>query len=147
MYFSIKTIQCKSIENPWRYADNKCKMGVSVTSICYFKEDKTMRILTNVSKTELDYLANQPTARAMIEKVKSEGVYIPEGDVQAAAEFAAMRKQQKQEASLQISDEGMAALKKQSEANEKKVKEGGSQEDHIREQIARLKGSSGVMVG
>ena len=39
-----------------------------------------MRILTNVSKAELDYLTNQPTAKALIEKVETEGVYIPEGD-------------------------------------------------------------------
>ena len=71
-----------------------------------------MRILTNVSKAELDYLTNQPTAKAMIEKVKTEGIYIPEGDAQGAAEFVAMRNNQKQEAYLQISDEGMEALKK-----------------------------------
>ena len=29
-----------------------------------------MRILTNISKAELDHLANQPTAKAMIEKAK-----------------------------------------------------------------------------
>jgi len=98
-----------------------------------------MRILTNVPKAELDYLANQPTAKAMIEKVKSEGIYIPEGDAQGAAEFVAMRKQQKQEDSLQISNEGLAALKKQSEENEKKAKEGTSEEDRIKEEIEKLK--------
>ena len=46
-----------------------------------------MRVLTNVSKAELDYLTNQPTAKKMIEKVKSEGIYILEGDAQAAADF------------------------------------------------------------
>ena len=98
-----------------------------------------MRILTNVSKAELDYLANQPTAKAMIEKVKNEGIYIPEGDAQGAAEFVAMRKQQKQEDSLQISNEGLAALKKQSEENEKKAKEGTSEEHRIKEEIEKLK--------
>jgi len=98
-----------------------------------------MRILTNISKAELDHLASQPTAKAMIEKVKTEGVYIPEGDVQGAAEFVAMRNQQKQEASLQISNEGMEALKKLTEENEKKAKEGNSQEDQIKEQIEELK--------
>lgn len=39
-----------------------------------------MRILTNVSKAESNNLVNQPTAKAMIEKVKTEGIYIPEGD-------------------------------------------------------------------
>lgn len=56
-----------------------------------------MRILTNVSKTELDYLANQPTAKAMIEKVKTEGAFVAEGDVQGAADFVANRKKEKQE--------------------------------------------------
>ena len=97
-----------------------------------------MRILTNISKSELDHLVNQPTAKAMIDKVKTEGIYIPEGDAQGAAEFVTMRNQQKQGASLQLSDEGMAALKKQTEENEKKAKEGSSQEDQIKEQIAKL---------
>jgi len=93
-----------------------------------------MRILTNVSKAELDYLTNQPTAKAMIEKVKTEGIYIPEGDVQGAAEFVAMRNSQKQEDYLNISDEGMAALKKDNE-----VKEKTSQEEQIKEKIVELK--------
>ena len=96
-----------------------------------------MRILTNVSKAELDYLTNQPTAKAMIEKVKTEGIYIPEGDAQGAAEFVAMRNNQKQEAYLQISDEGMAALKKEKEV--KAEKENTSQEEYIKEKIAELK--------
>ena len=103
------------------------------------KEDDTMRILTNVSKAELNYLTNQPTAKAMIEKVKNEGIYIAEGDAQGAAEFVAMRKQQKQEDSLQISNEGLEALKKQSEETEKKTKEGTSEEDRIKEEIEKLK--------
>ncbi len=91
-----------------------------------------MRILTNVSKAELDYLTNQPTAKAMIEKVKTEGIYIPEGDAQGAAEFVAMRESQKQEAYLHISEEGRAALKKDSETKT-------SEEDRIRERIDELK--------
>ena len=93
-----------------------------------------MRILTNVSKAELDYLTNQPTAKALIEKVETEGVYIPEGDAQGAAEFVAMRKSQKQEAYLQISEEGMAALKKEKDADENT-----SREEYIKEKIAELK--------
>lgn len=95
-----------------------------------------MRILANVPKAELDYLANQPTAKAMIEKVKTEGIYIPEGDAQGAAEFVAKRKQQKQEASLEISDEGLEALKKQLEA---KNTDKSSDEDKIKEQIKKLR--------
>ena len=93
-----------------------------------------MRILTNVSKTELDHLTSQPTAKAMIEKVKKDGIYIPEGDTEGAAAFAASRKQQKQEDFLQISDEGRAALEKENE-----TKEATSEEDRIREEIAELK--------
>ncbi len=73
----------------------------------------------------MDYLTSQPTAKAMIEKVKTEGIYIPEGDVQGAAEFVAMRNSQKQEDYLHISDEGMAALKK--ELAEIKAKQDGSE--------------------
>lgn len=91
-----------------------------------------MRILTNVSKAELDYLTNQPTAKAMIEKVKTKGIYIPEGDAQGAAEFVAMRESGKQEAYLQISEEGRAALKKDSATKT-------SEEDRIKERIAELK--------
>ena len=72
-----------------------------------------MRILTNISKAELDHLANQPTAKAMIEKVKTEGIYIPEGDAQAAADFVAMRDAQKREDTLHISDEGRASMQKE----------------------------------
>ncbi len=32
-----------------------------------------MRILTDLTKAELDNLTSQPTAKAMIDKVKSEG--------------------------------------------------------------------------
>ena len=103
-----------------------------------------MRILTNVPKAELDYLANQPTAKAMIEKVKSEGIYIPEGDVQGAAEFVAKRKLQKQEASLEISDEGLQALKKRLEA---KDTDKSSDEDKIKEQIKKLRKELGEIKG
>ena len=98
-----------------------------------------MRILTNVSKAELNQLVNQPTAKALIKKVKSEGIYIPEGDAVGAAEFVSMRKQQKQVDSLEISDEGLAALKKQNEENENKVNDNNSQEEQIKDQIEKLK--------
>ena len=93
-----------------------------------------MRILTNLSKAELDYLTNQPTAKAMIDKVKKEGIYIAEGDVEGAKDFVEMRNSQKQEDNLNISPEGMNALKKDNE-----VKEKTSQEEQIKERIAELK--------
>lgn len=92
-----------------------------------------MRILTNVSKAELEHLTSQPTAKAMIEKVKTEGIYIPEGDAQAAAEFTAMRESQKRGDSLDLSDAGRAALD-----NDIKEKKQTSQEEQIKEKIAEL---------
>ena len=92
-----------------------------------------MRILTNLSKAELDHLTNQPTAKAMIEKVKTEGIYIPEGDAQAAAEFTAMRDSRKREDTLDLSDGGKAALEKDMEA-----KETHSRQEQIKKKIAEL---------
>lgn len=96
--------------------------------------DDIMRILTNMTKAELDYLTNQPTAKALIEKVEKDGIYIAEGDVEGAREFVAMRNSQKQEDNLDISPEGMNALKKDIEVNQKT-----SQEEQIKEKIAELK--------
>lgn len=100
------------------------------------KEDESMRILTDVSKAELDYLTNQPTAKAMIDKVKTEGKYIPEGDVAGAAAFVASRKQGRQEDALSISDEGRAALKHDNEA---KAKTTTTDTDAVDNEIERLK--------
>ena len=91
-----------------------------------------MRILTNVSKSELDHLTGQPTAKALIEKVETEGIYIPEGDAKSAAEFLAMRESRKQD-TLDISGEGRASLEK-----ELKEKERSSQEEQIKKKIAEL---------
>ena len=95
-----------------------------------------MRILTDVSKSELDYLTSQPTAKAMIEKVKTEGEYIAEGDAQGAAAFVASRKQQRQENALSISEEGMAALKRDKEAQAEKTT---TDTDAVDKEIERLK--------
>ena len=92
-----------------------------------------MRILTNVSKAELDHITNQPTAKAMIEKVKTEGIYIPEGDAQAAAEFTAIRESRKRADSLDLSDGGKAALEKDIEAKEKQ-----SRQEQIKKKISEL---------
>ena len=77
----------------------------------------------------------------MIEKVKTEGKYITEGDAQGAAAFVASRKQQRQESALSISEEGMAALKKENEAKETKAtsERKDSREEQIKEKIAELK--------
>ncbi|MBE6845663.1 MAG: hypothetical protein E7508_08160 [Ruminococcus sp.] len=71
-----------------------------------------MQILKNLSRAELDYLTGQPTAKALIEKNKSSAINIPKGDAKAAAEFVAARKREKQEDSFQLSDAGLAVLKK-----------------------------------
>ena len=83
-----------------------------------------MQILKNVSKAALDYLTSQPTAKALIEKNKAEAINIAKGDVKGAAAFVASRKREKQEDALEISDAGLAALKKSLEAssNSKGVK-------------------------
>ncbi len=83
-----------------------------------------MQILKNISKAELDYLTSQPTAKAMIEKNKAEAINIAKGDAKGAAAFVASRMREKQEDALQISDAGLAALKKSLEAssNSKGVK-------------------------
>ena len=83
-----------------------------------------MQILKNVSKAELDYLTSQPTAKALIEKNKAEAINIAKGDVKGAAAFVASRKRENQEDALEISDAGLAALKKSLEAssNSKGVK-------------------------
>jgi len=83
-----------------------------------------MQILKNVSKAELDYLTSQPTAKALIEKNKAGAINIAKGDVKGAAAFVASRKREKQEDALEISDAGLAALKKSLEAssNSKGVK-------------------------
>lgn len=70
-----------------------------------------MRILTNLTKAELNRLVNQPTAKAMIKKVKAESIYIPKGDAQRAAEFVASRNKEKRD-TLNISDAGIEALRK-----------------------------------
>ena len=83
-----------------------------------------MQILKNVSKAEMDYLTSQPTAKALIEKNKAEAINIAKGDAKGAAAFVASRMREKQEDALQISDAGLAALKKSLEAssNSKGVK-------------------------
>lgn len=94
-----------------------------------------MRILTDVSKAELDYLTSQPTAKEMIEKVKTEGKHIAEGDAQGAAAFVASRKQ-RQENALSISEEGMAALKRDKEAKAEKTT---TDTNAVDKEIERLK--------
>ena len=87
-----------------------------------------MRILTNLSKVELNQLTSQPTAKAMIEKVRSEGIYIPQGDAKAAAQFVAQRQNEKRADSFEISDKGLTALKN-SVLNKQSVPAGNKETD------------------
>lgn len=87
-----------------------------------------MRILTNLSKAELNQLTGQPTAKAMIEKVRSEGIYIPQGDAKAAAQFVAQRQNEKRADSFEISDKGLTALKN-SVLNKQSVPAGNKETD------------------
>lgn len=81
-----------------------------------------MQILKNISKAELDYLTSQPTAKAMIEKNRAYAINIASGDVNGATEFVASRQKEKQEDALEISDAGLAALKKSLESTSKGVR-------------------------
>ena len=95
-----------------------------------------MRILTDLTKAELDNLTSQPTAKAMIEKLKSEGKYSPEGEKEGAAAFVAGRKPQKQEDALHISNEGMAAWQKSKEAKSETTT---TNTDMVDRELERLK--------
>ena len=50
-----------------------------------------MRILQNLSRTELDFYTKQPTAQKLQEKIMKDGVYVPAGDKKAAAVYMAAR--------------------------------------------------------
>ena len=47
-----------------------------------------MYILQNVTKSELNAYAAMPTAKALNDRIKKDGVYIEKGDANAAATFA-----------------------------------------------------------
>lgn len=81
-----------------------------------------MQVLKNISKSELDYLTSQPIAKALIEKNKAYAINVAKGDAKAASEFVASRQREKQEDTVQISDAGLAALKKSLESSSKGVR-------------------------
>ena len=66
-----------------------------------------MRILTNLSRAELNYLTSQPTAKALIEKNEKCAINIPKGDAKRAAEFVASRQKEKTADPAQLSDAGL----------------------------------------
>ncbi len=78
-----------------------------------------MQILKNISKAELNHLTSQPTAKAMIEKNKACAINIPKGDVKKAEEFVAMREAEKKKDTFEISDAGLAVMKKTLEMTSK----------------------------
>ena len=78
-----------------------------------------MQILKNISKAELNHLTSQPTAKAMIEKNKACAINIPKGDIKKAEEFAQMREAEKKKDTFEISEAGLAVIKKTLEMTSK----------------------------
>lgn len=78
-----------------------------------------MQILKNISKAELNHLTSQPTAKAMIEKNRECAINIQKGDVKKASEFAQMRDAEKKKDTFEISDAGLAVIKKTLEMTSK----------------------------
>ena len=58
--------------------------------------------VTRMTAVEAAYLAKQPTAQKMHEKMLKDGVYIPEGDKEAAAAFVAKRDAEKSAAASDV---------------------------------------------
>lgn len=85
---------------------------VDIYSIMNIKGGISMRFLTDVSKTEFHYPANQSTAKDILHKIESEGRMIPNEDNDP---FVAVRKAQ--ETSLRISDEGREAYREHEQEN------------------------------
>ena len=48
-----------------------------------------MRILTNVTKQELEYYVRQPTSKAIHERTMKDSIFIPKDDKSAAATYVA----------------------------------------------------------
>jgi len=68
-----------------------------------------MRILQNLTRSELDFYAAQPTAKLLHERIMKDSVYVPPGDKSAAAVYVAGRGTEKAGVSLdkaEISVEG-----------------------------------------
>jgi len=85
-----------------------------------------MRIVQNLTRSELDAYVRQPTAKKLRDKVMKDGVYIPAGDKDAAAVYMASRQGELCEDkagsqdSVEISSDGYA-LKAQEKETEKAV--------------------------
>ena len=53
-----------------------------------------MRIVQNLTRSELDAYVKQPTAKKLRDKVMKDGVYIPAGDKDAAAVYVDSRQKE-----------------------------------------------------
>ena len=85
-----------------------------------------MRIVQNLTRSELDAYVNRPTAKKLRDKVMKDGVYIPAGDKDAAAVYVDSRQKElaagkaEGQDSVEISADGYA-LKAQEQEKEKAV--------------------------
>ena len=85
-----------------------------------------MRIVQNLTRSELDAYVKQPTAKKLRDKVMKDGVYIPAGDKDAAAVYVDSRQKELAagkaggQDSVEISADGYA-LKVQEQEKEKAV--------------------------
>jgi hypothetical protein len=89
-----------------------------------YKEGRAMRIVQNLTRSELDAYVKQPTAKKLRDKVMKDGVYIPAGDKEAAAVYVDSRQKElaagkaEGQDSVEISADGYA-LKAQEQETEK----------------------------
>ena len=85
-----------------------------------------MRIVQNLTRSELDAYVKQPTAKKLRDKVMKDGTYIPAGDKDAAAVYVDSRQKELAagkaagQDSVEISADGYA-LKVQEQEKEKAV--------------------------
>ncbi|MBR3721412.1 MAG: hypothetical protein IKN12_01475 [Selenomonadaceae bacterium] len=78
-----------------------------------------MYILQNMTKDELNAYSAMPTAKALNERIKKDGVYIEKGNAKAAAEFTRTQGTLSKDAkdSVSISKEGMELQKSEKQPN------------------------------
>ncbi|MBO6177676.1 MAG: hypothetical protein J6O04_00680 [Selenomonadaceae bacterium] len=78
-----------------------------------------MYILQNMTKDELNAYSAMPTAKALNERIKKDGVYIEKGNAKAAAEFTRTQGILSKDAkdSVSISKEGMELQKSEKQPN------------------------------
>ena len=97
---------------------------------------RSMRILQNMTRVELDFYSKQPTAKALHERIMKDAVYIPQGDRDAAAAYVARRSSERaenQRDKVEISPAGQ----KLSQAGQRGPGKSGGQEPEIEFSLRR----------